>query len=250
MGFVNFPGSETEPARAGPGLAQRLAQVYGEYLAAFDQAYINSVMEARRKAQIAQTQAAAAAVAAAGNSNNSLPPNQNPRGGLNGYQMQMVISYAHQSVEELRRQGVQERIISFVESNRAHLQRTAMEQGMFRGQLNQGIRPSEQHGTSVAGPPFHNGSHQNATAQHPSFLSQATSISANNFVDNRLPTMPQSSHPNMQNGSLVTQQKNINEILQRIKIDIRTQCSFYLTLMSSDIRLIVSFSSAYATQQR
>ncbi|KAG6877509.1 hypothetical protein C0993_006458 [Termitomyces sp. T159_Od127] len=226
MGFVNFPGSETEPARAGPGLAQRLAQVYREYLATFDQAYINSVLESRRKV-LAQAQAAQMAAAAAGNPNNPLPQNQNLRGALNGFQMQMVVNYANQSVEELRRQGVQEKIISFVESNRAHLQRTAIEQGMFRGQLNQGIRPTEQHGTTSAGPPFHNGSHQNATAQHPSFLAQPnglpTSISGNNFVDNRQPAIPQPSHPNMQSGNLITQPKNIHELLQRMKAEAKNQ---------------------------
>ncbi|KAG6896581.1 hypothetical protein C0992_007333, partial [Termitomyces sp. T32_za158] len=202
MGFVNFPGSEAEPARAGPGLAQRLAQVYREYLASFDDVYIKSVKESYNKAWIAQT--------------------QNPRA-LNGFQIQMVVNYAHQSVEELRRQGVQERIISFVETNRANLQRTAMEQGMF----NQGIRPTEQHGTPVPGAPFRNGFHQSAPTQHPSFNPHSnglpTSIPGNNFVDNRQTTIAQPSHPNMQNGTLVTQPENLHETLQRIKVESRNQ---------------------------
>ncbi|KAG6825605.1 hypothetical protein H0H92_003089 [Tricholoma furcatifolium] len=49
MGVVHFPASETEPVKAGPGLAQRLAQVYHEYLANFDQLYINTVLDAKRK---------------------------------------------------------------------------------------------------------------------------------------------------------------------------------------------------------
>ncbi|KNZ72102.1 hypothetical protein J132_04383 [Termitomyces sp. J132] len=227
MGFVNFPASETEPAKAGPGLAQRLAQVYREYLAHFDQAYISSIMDSKRKmqalhqAQMAQTQAAAAA----GNTNNALASNQPLRGALNGNQIQMVVGYAHQSVEELRRQGVQERIISFVETNRAYLQRTAMEQGIFRGQLSQGMRSAEQHSTSTTVSPFQNGSHQNAPSQHANFLSQSnglpTSMSSNNFVDNRQPSIPQPQHPTMQNGSLVGQPKNIGEILHRIKVESR-----------------------------
>ncbi|KAG6873246.1 hypothetical protein C0995_001266 [Termitomyces sp. Mi166 len=232
MGFVNFPGSETEPAKAGPGLAQRLAQVYREYLANFDQVYINSVMDSRRKMQalhqahMAQTQAAAAAAAAAGTSNGSLPQNHTLRGALNGHQMQMVVGYAHQSVEELRRQGVQERIISFVESNRAYLQRTAMEQGMFRGQLNQGMRP-EQHGISVAGPPFQNSSHQAANSQHANFLPQPNglppSIPGTGFMGNRQAQIPQPPHPSMQNGSLVAQPKNMSNTLQRIKLEAKAQ---------------------------
>ncbi|KAG6889641.1 hypothetical protein C0995_015756 [Termitomyces sp. Mi166 len=62
MGSIVFPGSETEPAKAGPGFSQRLAQVYQKYLANFDQVYINSVMDSRqpivRRTRMTQTQAA------------------------------------------------------------------------------------------------------------------------------------------------------------------------------------------------
>ncbi|KAG6807635.1 hypothetical protein H0H92_006874, partial [Tricholoma furcatifolium] len=45
MGYVHFPAGEAEPAQPGPSLAQRLAQVYHEYLSDFDQVYITSVLD-------------------------------------------------------------------------------------------------------------------------------------------------------------------------------------------------------------
>ncbi|KAG6907086.1 hypothetical protein DXG01_010620 [Tephrocybe rancida] len=129
MGFGQFPGTDTKPAKAGPELSQRLAQVYRDYLSNFDQVYINSVIDSKRKMQAAQAaqqhQQAQAAVAANVSSDQAQPQ----LGLLNRHQMQMVIGYANQSIEELRRQGVQEKVIQFVETNRAHLQR------MFRGQF-------------------------------------------------------------------------------------------------------------------
>ncbi|KAJ7251684.1 ARID DNA-binding domain-containing protein, partial [Mycena rebaudengoi] len=44
MGFVWFPASETEPAKSGPGVSQHLAHVYMEYLAAFDNVYIATML--------------------------------------------------------------------------------------------------------------------------------------------------------------------------------------------------------------
>ncbi|KAF8072116.1 hypothetical protein FPV67DRAFT_1411823 [Lyophyllum atratum] len=183
MGFVQFPGTDTEPAKSGPGVAQRLAQVYKEYLAGFDQVYINSVIDSRRKMQAA-----------------AAPQNRL----MNAHQMQMVIGYANQSVEELRRQGVQDKIIQFVENNRAHLQRTVMEQGMFRGQFqNQGLRSSEQHGgQGLTGPPFQNATP--ASGQHPPFMQQQNGLlpmQGNNFMDNRQPQLPQQQHAHPQNGN-------------------------------------------------
>lgn len=51
MGFVQFPASDSEPAKSGPGVAQQLAHAYKEYLAAFDNVYLSTVMESRRKNQ-------------------------------------------------------------------------------------------------------------------------------------------------------------------------------------------------------
>ncbi|KAF5382094.1 hypothetical protein D9615_004211 [Tricholomella constricta] len=210
MGFVQFPGTDSEPAKSGPGVAQRLAQVYQEYLSGFDQVYINSVIESRRQMQAAAAVQAQAAAAAGGNGGPSQTQPQ-PRGLLNAHQMQVVIGYANQSVEELRRQGVQEKIIQFVETNRAHLQRTVMEQGIFRGQFkNQGIRPPDQHGVQggVTGTPFQGaGGHQNsapAGGQNLSYMQRQNGLlpmRGINFMDNRQPPVPQQPHPHPHNGN-------------------------------------------------
>ena len=52
MGFVQFSGTETEPAKSGPGVSRQLALIYRECLAAFDHYYISSVFEPQLKAQV------------------------------------------------------------------------------------------------------------------------------------------------------------------------------------------------------
>jgi hypothetical protein len=198
MGFVQFPGTDGEPAKSGPGVAQRLAMVYKEYLGAFDMVYINSVFESRKKlhaAQAVQRQQIAHAAATGGSGNDHLSQQhmmQQNRGALTPHQMQLVIGYANQSVAELRAQGVQERIIQFVETNRAHLQRTVMEQGMFRGQfqLNQASRgPQDQHGSPSGGIGFTSPNAQPNTGVNPTprqFMPPPhNGMQGINFMDNR-----------------------------------------------------------------
>ncbi|KAF7362459.1 ARID domain-containing protein [Mycena venus] len=48
MGFVQFPPFRTEPAKSGPGVAQHLAHVYKEYLAAFDNVYVSAMKSMRQ----------------------------------------------------------------------------------------------------------------------------------------------------------------------------------------------------------
>ncbi|KAF8996578.1 hypothetical protein BDZ89DRAFT_1257565 [Hymenopellis radicata] len=72
-------------------------------------------------------------------------PTGQPRPRPNSQQMQMIMSFADQPVEQLRANGVSEGIISFIETNRAHLQRTAMEQTSFRtcsNGMSNGIPPN------------------------------------------------------------------------------------------------------------
>ncbi|KAG5641821.1 hypothetical protein DXG03_004140 [Asterophora parasitica] len=223
MGFVQFPGTDAEPAKSGPGVAQRLAQVYKEYLAGFDQVYINSFIESRIKnanaearrlaaQQQQQAQEAAQRAAAAASANGGGPSTQmQARHIMNAQQMQMVIGYANQSADELRRAGVQDKIIQFVEQNRAHLQRTVREQGMFRGNFqNQGLRPPEQHGMPMATPFLGGGPHQSAPptgGQTPQqFMQQRQQngllpMQGNNFMDNRQPQLPPQQQQHPQNGN-------------------------------------------------
>lgn len=116
LGFVQFPGTDHEPAKSGPGVAQQLAHIYKEYLSTFDQIYIQSVIELRRKMAQQNGQ-------------------MNGTRSLSALQMQKMYVYANVSAEQLRSQGISEPIIHFVEANRASLQRNAAEHLSFRGQL-------------------------------------------------------------------------------------------------------------------
>lgn len=203
MGFISFPGTDTEPAKAGPGTAQRLAMVYKDYLGAFDMVYINSVFESRKKLQAAQ-----AVHSGVGIISQQPGLQQGGRGALTPQQMQLVIGYANQSVAELRAQNVQDRIIQFVEANRAHLQRTRMEQGMFRDRFqmhNQAARgPQEQHGVPNGVPGFSGSPPQPNAGLNPQqqFMQRHNAMmQGNNFIDNRpQPQQPQLQQPQQQPG--------------------------------------------------
>ncbi|KJA23009.1 hypothetical protein HYPSUDRAFT_163989 [Hypholoma sublateritium FD-334 SS-4] len=133
LGFVQFPGSETEPAKCGPGAAQALQNIYKTYLQLFDNWYTSQVMEKRAQAQ-AQAQA------------QSLMQGQTMAQHMQGRpaaQMQQLIQMSSLSVADLASRGVDEKTIQFVETHRAYLQRTFAEQKIFQAK----IRPQ------LTGPP-------------------------------------------------------------------------------------------------
>jgi hypothetical protein len=162
MGFVQFPGTDTEPAKAGPGVAQQLQHLYTEYLAPFDNIYVASVFQ---KKGFFSPQAGPSALqgnhpgANSPQINNNPPPTQSNNGSpgnnmpgasqvnmvrLQRYcdrirliprQMNAVMVYANVPAAELRTRGVPEQVVHFVENNRAHLQRTMQQQQMFRGMI-------------------------------------------------------------------------------------------------------------------
>ena len=178
MGFVSFPASENEPATSGPGVAQRLAQVYKEYVAGFDQVYINSVAESRRK-MLANNNPQTAPTVGSGNPTQPQPI----RGALSPQHMQIMVAYANKPVAELRALNLGDKMISFIEANRPYLQRALVEQGMFRGNLQNpgGLRQGDQPGGGGSGGggmgnpmnPFQQGpsAQPNALAGfHPQFL--------------------------------------------------------------------------------
>ncbi|KAJ3509059.1 hypothetical protein NLJ89_g5424 [Agrocybe chaxingu] len=113
LGFIQFPGDENTPAKSGPGVATQLGHIYKEYIAPFDQWYI---IEAKR-AQMA----ASGDITARMQSNRWTPA-----------QMQAVVSMSQMSVAELHAQHIDEKMIQFVEANRASLQRTFQEQRSFQ----------------------------------------------------------------------------------------------------------------------
>lgn len=181
MGFVQFSGTETEPAKSGPGVAQQLAHIYKELLAAFDHYYITTVVEARMKAQA------------------QVP--RNPAQ-MSPQMMQNVLTYAHMTVSDLHQRGVPEKIITFVEANRANLQRTYAEQKSFQSRFrptnqNDPQGSGDQNGPSGGGPgqqlPFGGPATQQNPAVslgHHHFLQQQNGLNlleGNNFLDNRQP---------------------------------------------------------------
>jgi len=152
MGYAQFPGSDTEPAKSGLGVAQQLLHIYTEYLAQFDKIYIHSVLQ--KKALFtsqpgtnatggppANNSAAnnSAAISPQVNNNpapvqsNTGPPGNNMPGANQVSMMNAVLVYANVSAVDLRARGIPEQVVQFVEHNRAHLQRTSQQQQMFRG---------------------------------------------------------------------------------------------------------------------
>ena len=45
LGYIQFPGSATEPARSGPGISQQLQHLYSVYLEQFEKIYVHSVFQ-------------------------------------------------------------------------------------------------------------------------------------------------------------------------------------------------------------
>ena len=57
LGFVQFPASENEPARSGLDVADRLQNVYKQYLIAFDSYYLAMMLERQRQLGLVQVNA-------------------------------------------------------------------------------------------------------------------------------------------------------------------------------------------------
>lgn len=80
MGFVQFPGTSSEPATSGPGVAQQLQNIHSEYLAQFDSIYVHSVLQKRALHSQGSNGAGPSQV---GNAANSNGPTNNSIAGAN-----------------------------------------------------------------------------------------------------------------------------------------------------------------------
>lgn len=171
MGFVQFPGSDMEGPKSGPGTAQHLAHVYKMYLLDFDLVYLTSVLDQRNKL------------------------NANGRNNPSAQQMQIVISLADLSEQELRSRNVGDRMIQFIEQHRPQLRRTLQEQRAFRSELQP--NPQMLHSDATAanaqsgpfpGSPAQASAVSNATnPSHQLFMpNKASSMQGTNFLDNRV----------------------------------------------------------------
>lgn len=157
MGFVAFPGSaDGQPPRSGPGVALQIQRYYKEYLQAFDHSYIVSFVDIRNKSpnnggNIVNPRHVAFQITGWGGEGLMDPARMqvpNPNGG-NGMRMDprqstQLLQYANRTVAELRQMNVDEAIITFIEGNRATLQRAYQDQLNFRGQVQGGAGLQQQ----------------------------------------------------------------------------------------------------------
>jgi hypothetical protein len=152
MGFVQFPGTDTEPAKSGPGVAQQLQHLHKEYLSQFDQIYVHSVLQKKgffnslpNSAGTPQVNNPQSTNPTAGTSGGNVPGAGQvnmvcanlhiSRAYLTSQQMNAVMAYANTSAADMRTRGVPDGLIQFVEQNRSHLQRTYLQQQAFRGMV-------------------------------------------------------------------------------------------------------------------
>ncbi|KXN85860.1 hypothetical protein AN958_10758 [Leucoagaricus sp. SymC.cos] len=133
MGFVNFPGSDREPPKSGPGVAQHLAHVYREYLLDLEQVYVRTWLQSNSGMRMAGA---------------------NPGGQLQRM-TPALLPYAALNANELRQRNIPEHIIAMVEQHRTQLLRTATETRRFQQQvrLNVGNAPAGGPGNVGAGGP-------------------------------------------------------------------------------------------------
>lgn len=143
MGFVNFPGSDREPPKSGPVVAQHLAHVYREYLLELEQVYVRTWLLSNSQMRVGNPSMQQ------GNMNHPGPGGvgntlQNGTGfNANGQLARMtpvLMQYANVPAADLRQRGVPEHIIALVEQYRPQLQRTAMEQKRFQQQVRMNVR--------------------------------------------------------------------------------------------------------------
>ncbi|KIJ66757.1 hypothetical protein HYDPIDRAFT_108689 [Hydnomerulius pinastri MD-312] len=126
MGFVQFPGSESEPARSGPGIATHLAHTYKQYLQHFENAYIQTVQKRAGGSTPQQMNSMASGsgpkVPMPVPSPAEAPSNAPRQAGLSNPQViHIVARFATTSKQDMRAQGVPENLIGIVEANRGHL---------------------------------------------------------------------------------------------------------------------------------
>jgi len=108
-GHVHFPGSATEPARSGPEVAQAMHYLYKEYIAPFEAWYVTMVQEHNK--QLATVRAALSATGT-------------------HYSLQQLLQMVNMSPADLQSQGVDEKTMQILESQKGLLQRL-LQQSVF-----------------------------------------------------------------------------------------------------------------------
>lgn len=136
LGFVQFPGNDSEPARSGPGIAQQLHNTYEQYLRHFENAYIltvkNRTATGSPQQPIQQMNSGSPAIGnnptpvMSGNPT-EMPPNP-PRPFFNQQLIATAARYALISAQDMRAQRVHEHMIAFVERHRPELMKVYQQQ--------------------------------------------------------------------------------------------------------------------------
>jgi hypothetical protein len=157
MGLVQFPGTDTEPAKSGPGIAQQLAHAYKEHLQAFEHMLVFTVRSrAAQKNNLSQNGAQSNAPgSASGDMAHSVmrPP-------LNPQAMASAVRFVHMTVGEMRASGLPEQTVVLIDRHRSDIVRWHQQSRLMATKAQQVANheaPGEQSGMSAA----HQGSFPN-----------------------------------------------------------------------------------------
>ncbi|KAH9945481.1 uncharacterized protein BXZ73DRAFT_38314 [Epithele typhae] len=123
MGWVHFPGTDTEPGRAGPALASHLEHIYTEFLKEFDNQYLRQLVQHRR------TQMAKAAAESGGAPR--APPALAEIAAKDPKVMGEIVSYSNLSVQEMQARGLPPNVIAIVDRYREQLKPMLEQQQSF-----------------------------------------------------------------------------------------------------------------------
>ncbi|KAG6374300.1 hypothetical protein JVT61DRAFT_4322 [Boletus reticuloceps] len=134
LGFIQFPGTDTEPARCGPGIAQQLHNTYDQYLQHFENAYILTVKNRPSTGSPQQPihqmnpnpLAGSSATPDISGNPTEMPPN--PRPLLNQQFIAAALRYVLTPAQDMRTQRVPENMITFVERHRSELMKVYQQQ--------------------------------------------------------------------------------------------------------------------------
>lgn len=149
MGLVQFPGTDTEPAKSGPGIAQQLAHVYKEHLQPFETAYVLTVRSrATSKSILPQNGAPGSASGSAGEMQHGvmripLPPQA----------MANAVRFVNMSVTDMRASGLPEQMIVTVDRYRPEIirwQQNRLMMAKANQQMTNPEAPGEQPGMPSA----------------------------------------------------------------------------------------------------
>lgn len=150
MGLIQFPGTDTEPAKSGPGIAQQLAHAYKEHLQAFETMLVITVRSrAAQKNNLSQN--GTQNNAPGGTSGEMAHPVMRPP--LNPQAMASAVRFVHMTVSEMRASGLPEQTVVLIDRHRSDIMRWHQQSRLMATKPNQQVTnhetPGEQSGMSA-----------------------------------------------------------------------------------------------------